>query len=240
MGRIRSREEFEELIRKGQCWNMLSMWVTTRNTLGLMLMRPWMLGSAWCFPWNRARCLQVKKRSQMLLHLLTPPDLNELQERLIGRDRFWGSYCSTYRKRVREIAALASEYDYAIVNDYAFGCRVKRSRTLPSWPCGLVAIVIWFQKRNYQINKLEIGTDYDVETSLLTNFDKIKYHITVPNGAHELAVGKEPTQELTSKTNSALKRLNLVMWLFTQIQNLNVNWHLAAEEEERKNQRTNR
>ena len=46
--------------------------------------------------------------------------------------------------------------------------------------------------------------------------------------AHELAAGAEPTQEFSSVkyTLQALKKLNLVMSLFTQIQKLNVNWHV--------------
>ncbi len=46
---------------------------------------------------------------------MTPPDLNELQERLIGRGT--DSEEVIAQRRAREEIALMSRYDYAIVND---------------------------------------------------------------------------------------------------------------------------
>ncbi len=68
-----------------------------------MLMKPLM--RSWCFPWNPGfKALQVKKKvPDAVFYLFDTTDLNELQERLIGRDRFWESYCLTYIER-EEIA----------------------------------------------------------------------------------------------------------------------------------------
>ena len=48
---------------------------------------------------------------------MTPPDLNELQERLVGRGTDSEEVIAQRIERAREEIALMSEYDYAIVND---------------------------------------------------------------------------------------------------------------------------
>ena len=48
---------------------------------------------------------------------MTPPDLNELQERLVGRGTDSEEVIAQRIERAREEIALMREYDYAIVND---------------------------------------------------------------------------------------------------------------------------
>ena len=62
--------------------------------------------------------LQVKKKvPDAVFIFLTPPDLNELQERLVGRGTDSEEVIAQRIERAREEIALMSEYDYAIVND---------------------------------------------------------------------------------------------------------------------------
>ena len=61
---------------------------------------------------------QVKKKvPDAVFIFLTPPDLNELQERLVGRGTDSEEVIAKRIERAREEIALMSEYDYAIVND---------------------------------------------------------------------------------------------------------------------------
>ena len=48
---------------------------------------------------------------------MTPPDLNELEERLVGRGTDSEEVIAQRIERAREEIALMSEYDYTIVND---------------------------------------------------------------------------------------------------------------------------
>ena len=104
---FRSREEFEELIRNGQ---MLEYAEYVGNYYGTPLTyvnETLDKGIDVFLEIEVQGALQVKKKvPDAVFIFLTPPDLNELQERLVGRGT-----------DSEEVIALMSEYDYAIVND---------------------------------------------------------------------------------------------------------------------------
>ena len=115
---FRSREEFEELIRKGQ---MLEYAEYVGNYYGtpLTYVNETLDKGIDVFLGIEVQgALQVKKKvPDAVFIFLTPPDLNELQERLIGRGTDSEEVIAQRIERAREEIALMSEYDYAIVND---------------------------------------------------------------------------------------------------------------------------
>lgn len=115
---FRSREEFEELIRKGQ---MLEYAEYVGNYYGTPLTyvnETLDKGIDVFLEIEVQGALQVKKKvPDAVFIFLTPPDLNELQERLIGRGTDSEEVIAKRIERAREEIALMSEYDYAIVND---------------------------------------------------------------------------------------------------------------------------
>ena len=52
------------------------------------------------------------------LCFLTPPDLEELQDRLVGRGTDSAEVIAQRIEKAKEEIALMREYDYAIVNDH--------------------------------------------------------------------------------------------------------------------------
>ena len=115
---FRSREEFEELIRNGQ---MLEYAEYVGNYYGTPLTyvnETLDKGVDVFLEIEVQGALQVKKKvPDAVFIFLTPPDLNELQERLIGRGTDSEEVIAQRIERAREEIALMSEYDYAIVND---------------------------------------------------------------------------------------------------------------------------
>ena len=115
---FRSREEFEELIRNGQ---MLEYAEYVGNYYGTPLTyvnETWDKGIDVFLEIEVQGALQVKKKvPDAVFIFLTPPDLNELQERLVGRGTDSEEVIAQRIERAREEIALMSEYDYAIVND---------------------------------------------------------------------------------------------------------------------------
>ena len=115
---FRSREEFEELIRNGQ---MLEYAEHVGNYYGTPLTyvnETLDKGIDVFLEIEVQGALQVKKKvPDAVFIFLTPPDLNELQERLIGRGTDSEEVIAQRIERAREEIALMSEYDYAIVND---------------------------------------------------------------------------------------------------------------------------
>ena len=115
---FRSREEFEELIRNGQ---MLEYAEYVGNYYGTPLTyvnETLDKGIDVLLEIEVQGALQVKKKvPDAVFIFLTPPDLNELQERLIGRGTDSEEVIAQRIERAREEIALMSEYDYAIVND---------------------------------------------------------------------------------------------------------------------------
>ena len=115
---FRSREEFEELIRNGQ---MLEYAEYVGNYYGTPLTyvnETLDKGIDGFLEIEVQGALQVKKKvPDAVFIFLTPPDLNELQERLVGRGTDSEEVIAQRIERAREEIALMSEYDYAIVND---------------------------------------------------------------------------------------------------------------------------
>ena len=115
---FRSREEFEELIRNGQ---MLEYAEYVGNYYGTPLTyvnETLDKGIDVFLEIEVQGALQVKKKvPDAVFIFLTPPDLNELQERLVGRGTDSEEVSAQRIERAREEIALMSEYDYAIVND---------------------------------------------------------------------------------------------------------------------------
>ncbi|MDU7961575.1 MAG: guanylate kinase [Streptococcus sp.] len=115
---FRSREEFEELIRNGQ---MLEYAEYVGNYYGTPLTyvnETLDKGIDVFLEIEVQGALQVKEKvPDAVFIFLTPPDLNELQERLIGRGTDSEEVIAQRIERAREEIALMSEYDYAIVND---------------------------------------------------------------------------------------------------------------------------
>ena len=115
---FRSREEFEELIRNGQ---MLEYAEYVGNYYGtpLTYVNETLDKAIDVFLEIEVQgALQVKKKvPDAVFIFLTPPDLNELQERLVGRGTDSEEVIAKRIERAREEIALMSEYDYAIVND---------------------------------------------------------------------------------------------------------------------------
>ena len=115
---FRSREEFEELIRNGQ---MLEYAEYVGNYYGTPLTyvnETLDKGIDVFLEIEVQGALQVKKKvPDAVFIFLTPPDLNELHERLVGRGTDSEEVIAQRIERAREEIALMSEYDYAIVND---------------------------------------------------------------------------------------------------------------------------
>lgn len=115
---FRSRKEFEELIRNGQ---MLEYAEYVGNYYGTPLTyvnETLDKGIDVFLEIEVQGALQVKKKvPDAVFIFLTPPDLNELQERLVGRGTDSEEVIAQRIERAREEIALMSEYDYAIVND---------------------------------------------------------------------------------------------------------------------------
>lgn len=115
---FRSREDFEELIRNGQ---MLEYAEYVGNYYGTPLTyvnETLDKGIDVFLEIEVQGALQVKKKvPDAVFIFLTPPDLNELQERLVGRGTDSEEVIAQRIERAREEIALMSEYDYAIVND---------------------------------------------------------------------------------------------------------------------------
>lgn len=115
---FRSREEFEKLIRNGQ---MLEYAEYVGNYYGTPLTyvnETLDKGIDVFLEIEVQGALQVKKKvPDAVFIFLTPPDLNELQERLVGRGTDSEEVIAQRIERAREEIALMSEYDYAIVND---------------------------------------------------------------------------------------------------------------------------
>lgn len=62
--------------------------------------------------------LQVKKKvPDGVFIFLTPPDLEQLRERLVGRGTDSAEIIASRLEKAKEEIRLMSEYDYAVVND---------------------------------------------------------------------------------------------------------------------------
>ena len=115
---FRSREEFEELIRNGQMLEYAEYVGTYYGTPLAYVNETLDKGIDVFLEIEVQGALQVKKKvPDAVFIFLTPPDLNELEERLVGRGTDSEEVIAQRIERAREEIALMSEYDYTIVND---------------------------------------------------------------------------------------------------------------------------
>ena len=115
---FRTREEFEELIRQGQ---MLEYAEYVGNYYGTPLTyvnETLDKGIDVFLEIEVQGALQVKKKvPDAVFIFLTPPDLDELQDRLVGRGTDSAEVIAQRIEKAKEEIAMMREYDYAIVND---------------------------------------------------------------------------------------------------------------------------
>ncbi len=115
---FRSREEFEDLIRQGQ---MLEYAEYVGNYYGTPLTyvnETLDRGVDVFLEIEVQGALQVKKKvPDGVFIFLTPPDLEELRDRLVGRGTDSQEVIAQRIERAKEEIALMREYDYAVVND---------------------------------------------------------------------------------------------------------------------------
>ena len=115
---FRTREEFEELIKNGQ---MLEYAEYVGNYYGTPLTyvnETLDKGIDVFLEIEVQGALQVKKKvPDGVFIFLTPPDLDELKDRLVGRGTDSEEIIRQRIERAKEEIALMREYDYAVVND---------------------------------------------------------------------------------------------------------------------------
>ena len=115
---FRTREEFEDLIKKGQ---MLEYAEYVGNYYGTPLTNvneTLDKGIDVFLEIEVQGALQVKKKvPDGVFIFLTPPDLDVLKDRLVGRGTDSEEVIRQRIERAKEEIALMREYDYAVVND---------------------------------------------------------------------------------------------------------------------------
>ncbi|HGA3546063.1 TPA: guanylate kinase [Streptococcus agalactiae] len=115
---FRTREEFEALIKEGQ---MLEYAEYVGNYYGTPLRyvnETLDKGIDVFLEIEVQGALQVKSKvPDGVFIFLTPPDLEELEERLVGRGTDSPEVIAQRIERAKEEIALMREYDYAVVND---------------------------------------------------------------------------------------------------------------------------
>ncbi|HEN9171014.1 TPA: guanylate kinase [Streptococcus agalactiae] len=115
---FRTREEFEALIKEGQ---MLEYAEYVGNYYGTPLSyvnETLDKGIDVFLEIEVQGALQVKSKvPDGVFIFLTPPDLEELEERLVGRGTDSPEVIAQRTERAKEEIALMREYDYAVVND---------------------------------------------------------------------------------------------------------------------------
>lgn len=115
---FRTREEFEALIKEGQ---MLEYAEYVGNYYGTPLSyvnETLDKGIDVFLEIEVQGALQVKSKvPDGVFIFLTPPDLEELEERLVGRGTDSPEVIAQRIERTKEEIALMREYDYAVVND---------------------------------------------------------------------------------------------------------------------------
>ena len=115
---FRTREEFEDLIKKGQ---MLEYAEYVGNYYGTPLTyvnETLDKGIDVFLEIEVQGALQVKKKvPDGVFIFLTPPDLDELKDCLVGRGTDSEEVIRQRIERAKEEIALMREYDYAVVND---------------------------------------------------------------------------------------------------------------------------
>lgn len=115
---FRTREEFEAMIRNGE---MLEYAEYVGNYYGTPLTyvnRTLDEGRDVFLEIEVQGALQVKEKvPDGVFIFLTPPDLEKLKERLVGRGTDSAEVIASRLEKAEEEIRLMSEYDYAVVND---------------------------------------------------------------------------------------------------------------------------
>ena len=115
---FRTREEFEELIKNGQMLEYAEYVGTYYGTPLTYVNETLDKGIDVFLEIEVQGALQVKKKvPDGVFIFLTPPDLDELKDRLVGRGTDSEEVIRQRIERAKEEIALMREYDYAVVND---------------------------------------------------------------------------------------------------------------------------
>ena len=115
---FRTREEFEDLIKKGQMLEYAEYVGSYYGTPLTYVNETLDKGIDVFLEIEVQGALQVKKKvPDGVFIFLTPPDLDELKDRLVGRGTDSEEVIRQRIERAKEEIALMREYDYAVVND---------------------------------------------------------------------------------------------------------------------------
>lgn len=115
---FRTREEFEELIKNGQMLEYAEYLGNYYGTPLTYVNETLDKGIDVFLEIEVQGALQVKKKvPDGVFIFLTPPDLDELKDRLVGRGTDSEEVIRQRIERAKEEIALMREYDYAVVND---------------------------------------------------------------------------------------------------------------------------
>ena len=115
---FRTREEFEELVKNGQMLEYAEYVGTYYGTPLTYVNETLDKGIDVFLEIEVQGALQVKKKvPDGVFIFLTPPDLDELKDRLVGRGTDSEEVIRQRIERAKEEIALMREYDYAVVND---------------------------------------------------------------------------------------------------------------------------
>ncbi|AWN62270.1 guanylate kinase [Streptococcus sobrinus] len=144
---FRTRQEFEELIRQGQ---MLEYAEYVSNYYGTPLTyvnETLDKGIDVFLEIEVQGALQVKKKvPDGVFIFLTPPDLDELKDRLVGRGTDSQEVIAQRIERAKEEIALMREYDYAVVNDQVPLAAERVKRIIEAEHCRVDRVIGHYNK----------------------------------------------------------------------------------------------
>ena len=144
---FRTRQEFEELIRQGQ---MLEYAEYVGNYYGTPLTyvnETLDKGIDVFLEIEVQGALQVKKKvPDAVFIFLTPPDLDELKDRLVGRGTDSQEVIAQRIERAKEEIALMREYDYAVVNDQVPLAAERVKRIIEAEHCRVDRVIGHYNK----------------------------------------------------------------------------------------------
>ncbi|AWN21485.1 guanylate kinase [Streptococcus sobrinus] len=144
---FRTRQEFEELIRQGQ---MLEYAEYVGNYYGTPLTyvnETLDKGIDVFLEIEVQGALQVKKKvPDGVFIFLTPPDLDELKDRLVGRGTDSQEVIAQRIERAKEEIALMREYDYAVVNDQVPLAAERVKRIIEAEHCRVDRVIGHYNK----------------------------------------------------------------------------------------------
>lgn len=144
---FRTRQEFEELIRQGQ---MLEYAEYVGNYYGTPLTyvnETLDKGIDVFLEIEVQGALQVKKKvPDGVFIFLTPPDLDELKDRLVGRGTDSQEVIAQRIERAKEEISLMREYDYAVVNDQVPLAAERVKRIIEAEHCRVDRVIGHYNK----------------------------------------------------------------------------------------------